>query len=216
MRETRIRVLIVEDHPITRDGVRNGLERDGRAIVVAEAADVPTACRMADQVRPDVALVDLSLRPHPEEPTGRGVGLIRHLRQRQPEVRVLVLSQAGPEELLAAIQAGAHGCVGKAATSAELTDAVAAVLTGPVLPAELAAHLIGELHRDARPLTTRERDVLRCLANGYDNREIAAQLRIAVRTVNRHLENIRDKLGRTRRSDLIRIARAQLLPWNSR
>lgn len=158
---------------------------------------MPTACRAVDQVRPDVALIDLRLRPHIEEPTGHGIGVIRHLRQRRPEVRVLVLSQAGPEELLAAIQA------------------VAAVLTGPVLPAELAAYLIGELHRHSRPLTSRERDVLRCLANGYDNREIATQLRIAVRTVNRHLENIRDKLGQNRRSDLIRIARAHLMPWNS-
>ncbi|ALG09807.1 response regulator transcription factor [Kibdelosporangium phytohabitans] len=215
MREDQIRVLVVEDHPITRDGVRSGLERDGRAVVVAEAADVPTACRVADRVRPDVALIDLRLRPHPEEATGHGVGVIHYLRRHQPEVRVLVLSQAGPEELLAAVQAGAHGCVSKAATAAELTDAVAAVLTGPVLPAELAAHLIGELHRHTRPLTSRERDVLRCLANGYDNREIAAQLHIAVRTVNRHLENIRDKLGRTRRSDLIRIARTHLMPWQS-
>lgn len=214
MREGPIRVLLVEDHPITRDGVRSGLERDGRAVVVAEAADVPTACRAADQVRPDVALVDLRLSPHPEEPAGHGAGVIRHLRRRWPDVRVLVLSQAGPEELLAAIHAGAHGCVGKAATSAELTDAVAAVLTGPVLPAELAAHLIGELHRHTRPLTSRERDVLRCLATGYDNQEIAARLNIAVRTVNRHLENIRDKLGQTRRSELIRIARAHLMPWS--
>ncbi|MFC5104487.1 response regulator transcription factor [Kibdelosporangium philippinense] len=158
--------------------MRTGLERDGRATVVAEAADVPTACRMADQARPDVALIDLRLRPHPDERTGQGVSLISHLRQRRPEVRVLMLSQAGP-----------------------------------VLPAELAAHLIGELHRHARPLTSRERDVLRCPANGYDNQEIAMQLHIAVRTVNRHLENIRDKLGRTRRCDLIRIA--HLTPWNS-
>ena len=83
-----------------------------------------------------------------------------------------------------------------------------AVLTGPVLPADLAAHLIGELHASSRPLTIRERDVLRCLAKGYDNREIADELHIAVRTVNRHLENIRAKLGHHRRSALIRVARS--------
>jgi DNA-binding NarL/FixJ family response regulator len=203
------RVLVVEDHPVTRDGVRTALERDGRATVVAEAADAPTACRLADQARPDVALVDLRLRSHGAEPARRGIDVIRHLRQHLPDIRILVLSQADPVELLAAVRAGAHGCIGKGATATELAGAVVAVLTGPVLPAELAAHLIGELHQTTRPLTSREQDVLRCLAQGYDNREIAEELHIAVRTVNRHLENIRDKLGHHRRSELTRIARRQ-------
>jgi DNA-binding NarL/FixJ family response regulator len=122
-------------------------------------------------------------------------------------VRVLVLSQALPRDVLAAIHAGAHGWVSKAATAVELGEAVAAVLTAPVIPAELAAHLVEELHRRTPPLTGREQDVLRCLAKGYDNREIADDLGIALRTVNRHLENIRAKVGDHRRSALIRIAR---------
>jgi len=200
---------MVEDHPVTRDGVRTALERDGRATVVAEAADAPTACRLVDQVRPDVVLVDLRLESRGAEPAGHGVDVIRHLHRHWPGVRVLVLSQADPADLLAALRAGAHGCVSKAATATELAGAVVTVLTGPVLPAELAAHLIGELHKTTRPLTAREQDVLRCLAKGYDNREIAAELRISIRTVNRHLENIRDKLGRHRRSELTRFARRQ-------
>jgi DNA-binding NarL/FixJ family response regulator len=199
-----VRVLVVEDHPVTRDGVRTGLERDGRVVVVAEAADARSACRLAEQERPEVAVVDLRLRP---SDAGHGVDVIRYLHQHLPAVRILVLSQADPADLVAAIRAGAHGCVSKSVTSAELAAAVAAVLAGPVLPAELAAHLIGELRRQARPLTVREREVLHCLAKGYDNREIADELGITVRTVNRHLENIRTKLGHRRRSDLIRIAR---------
>lgn len=202
-----VRVLVVDDHPVTRDGVRTALDRDGRAVVVAEAADAVTACLLADRVRPDVALVDLRLESRDGQPAGDGLDVIRHLRRQWPEVRILVLSQADPHDVLPAIRAGAHGWITKAATSAELGDAVAAVLGAPVIPAELAAHLIGALHRETPPLTGREQDVLRCLAKGYDNREIAEELDVAVRTVNRHLENIRGKLGRHRRSELIRIAR---------
>lgn len=203
MAERPVRVLVAEDHPITRDGVRTGLERGGCVVVVAEAADARTACLLAEQLRPEVAVVDLRLGAG----HGQGIDVIRHLHRNLPDVRVLVLSQADPDEVVVAVRAGAHGYLSKAATSDELAAAVAAVLTGPVLPAELAAHLVDELQHKTRPLTTRERDVLRCLAHGYDNREIADELGIAVRTVNRHLENIRAKLGRHRRSELIRIAR---------
>lgn len=199
-----VRVLVVDDHPVTRDGVRTGLERDGRAVVVAEASDAQTACALADRTHPDVAIVDLRLD------SGHGLDVIRHLRAHLPDVRILVLSQANPGEVLPAIRAGAHGWITKAATSAELGEAVSAVRTTPVIPAELAAHLIGELHRNTPPLTGREQEVLRCLAKGYDNREIAEDLGIAVRTVNRHLDNIRTKLGHHRRSELIRIARTRL------
>jgi DNA-binding NarL/FixJ family response regulator len=201
MDEQPVRVLVVDDHPVTRDGVRAGLEHDGRAVVVGEAGDAETACRLADATRPDVALVDLRLA------AGSGVDVIRHLREHRPETRILVLSQADPDEIVGALRAGADGAVAKGATSAELVSAVHAVRSGPVLPPELAARLIGELRGGPSPLTERERDVLRCVAKGYDNREIAAELGIAVRTVNRHLENIRAKVGRRRRSELIRLAR---------
>jgi DNA-binding NarL/FixJ family response regulator len=83
---------------------------------------------------------------------------------------------------------------------------VLAVIDGPVVPADLAAQLVTEFQRDTS-LTARERDVLRALARGFDNQEIAAELAISIRTVNRHLESIRDKLGTRRRSELMRIAR---------
>jgi len=158
---TTVRVLVADDHPVIRDGVRTRLERDGRAVVVAEAADTPTACHLAEQTRPDVALVDLRLASG-----GHGVDVIRYLHEHLPTVRILALSQAES--------------------------------------AELAAHLIGALRQETRSLTAREREVLDCLAKGYDNREIADDLGITVRTVNRHLENIREKLGHRRRSALIR------------
>lgn len=207
-REQLIRVVLVEDHPITREGLRAVLERDPgipAVTVVGEADSVATAQRLVEAERPDVVLADLRLGAD----GGCGIELVDRLRTLTPQVRLLVVSQAAPAEVLAAIRAGAHGYVGKSATSAELLGAVRAVLTGPVVPPELAAHLIGQLRSapDAPALTPREREVLRWVAQGYDNREIAEELVISLRTVNRHLENIRTKLGRNRRSELVRIAR---------
>jgi DNA-binding NarL/FixJ family response regulator len=94
------------------------------------------------------------------------------------------------------------------ATGAELVEAVVAITSGPVLPASIAARIFGEFQRAEHPaqLTAREREVLRCLARGYDNRDIAETLNISIRTVNRHLENIRNKVGQHRRSDLFQLA----------
>ncbi|QUQ71286.1 response regulator transcription factor [Kutzneria sp. CA-103260] len=201
-----VRVLVVEDHPVTRAGIRASLDQHPGLTVVGEADNQAMACRVLDVELVHVVLVDLRLGDE------QGMDLIEHLARVRPQARVLVLSQASPGEVLAALKAGAHGYVSKSATTAELTAAVLAVLDGPVLPPELAARLVGEFqHRSA--LTSREREVLGCLARGYDNREIAEELGVAVRTVNRHLENIREKLGSRRRSELIRLAREW--DWNA-
>jgi DNA-binding NarL/FixJ family response regulator len=190
-----LRVLVVDDHPLTRAGVCSGLE----SLVVTEAGDVDAALHALETQPIDVVLVDLLLGER------SGLDVVRYAADHRPETRILVVSQAPVDDVLAAIRLGAHGYVSKAATSSELRHAVHAVLDGPVLPAELAARLIGVFQRPAE-LTAREREVLRCLAKGYDNREIADELAVAVRTVNRHLENIRAKLGHRRRSDLMRLA----------
>jgi DNA-binding NarL/FixJ family response regulator len=154
---------------------------------------------------PDVVLVDLRL-------AGRsiraGLDLVHRIVALLPRVRVLVVSQSGPEEVVTALRAGAHGFVPKSATGAELLAAVLAVPHGPVLPPAVAARVFGEFQHPARPgqLTAREREVLACLARGYDNRDIADALGISIRTVNRHLENIRSKVGQHRRSDLFQLA----------
>jgi DNA-binding NarL/FixJ family response regulator len=195
-----VRVLIVEDHPVTSAGVRASLERHPSVTVVGEADSGLKACRLLDVEPVHVVLVDLRLGDE------QGIDLIDYLARNRPHTRILVLTQASPGEVLAAMRAGAHGYVSKSATTAELVHSVLAVMDGPVLPPELAARLVGECqHRSV--LTGREREVLGCLARGYDNREIADELGVAVRTVNRHLENIREKLGSRRRSELIRLAR---------
>lgn len=193
--DTRIRVIIVEDHPVTRDGIRACVERDGRAVVVGEAASIAGARELA-QLRPQVALVDLCL----EDGDGRAVIAVLPV-----DTRIIVMSQAPMRAVVEAIRAGAHGYLDKGSTSDQVARAVHAVLDGPVLPPEVAALVIGAFQRGQ--LTPREQDVLRGLAKGYDNREIAEDLTIAVRTINRHLENIRAKLGTHRRSELIRYGR---------
>lgn len=195
-----MRILVVDSHPLIRDGVRAALAGAGVADSIAEAADGEAAMRQVELFRPRVLL----LGEH------GALGFLRQLREQHPQVRVLVLSRAPLAEIVPALSAGAHGYLSGASTAAELARAVHEILDGPVLPAELAAAVLGELRQAAdRPrLTARERDVLRCLAEAYDNDEIAAELGIAVRTVNRHLEAIRDKLGTRRRSHLVRLARA--------
>ncbi|MCK2241580.1 MULTISPECIES: response regulator transcription factor [unclassified Crossiella] len=189
-------VLVVDDHPVTREGVRVGLARAGHTVL--EAGDLTAARQAVHAHRPAVVLLDLHLAG------ADGVDLVGELREHSPDTRILVLSQAPLTEVLRAIRAGAHGYVPKSAPSAELAAAVTAVRAGPVFPAELAAAIVAEADRPR--LTARELDVLRCLAKSYDNREIAEELGIALRTVHRHLDAVRDKLGTRRRSQLIRLA----------
>jgi DNA-binding NarL/FixJ family response regulator len=200
-----VTVLLVDDHPTTRDGVRSSLERRAGITIAGEAGDPEAALACAADVLPDVVLLDLRLG-------GRsikgGLDLLRALLALLPGTRVLVFSQSGAEEAVTALRAGAHGFVAKSATGAELAAAVLAVRSGPVLPPALAARVFGEFQRPARrdQLTPREREVLGCLARGYDNRDISDALGISIRTVNRHLENIRGKVGQHRRSDLFQLA----------
>lgn len=197
---TQIRVIIVEDHPMTRDGIRACVEKGGRAVVVGEAGSVAAAKELA-ALRPDVALVDLGL----EDGDGRVV-----IAAMPPGTRVVVMSQAPVVAVVEAIRAEAHGYLDKGSTADQVAQAVHAVLAGPVLPPEVAAMVIGAFQRGE--LTPREQEVLRALAKGYDNREIAEDLGISVRTINRHLENIRAELGTHRRSELIRYGRERFPP----
>jgi DNA-binding NarL/FixJ family response regulator len=198
-----LRVLVVDDHPVVVRGLRSALEASG-PVEVSAAADAPTAIALVRRTRPDVLIVDLRLAGQT-----RGAEVIAQAAVDAPETRILVMSQAGHAEVLEALKAGAHGYVDKAASDGELVAAVQSVRTGAVLPPEFAALLLAELHQPAAStrFTAREQEVLRCLAKGYDNGEIAGTLGIGVRTVNRHLENIRDKVGQRRRSQLIRYAR---------
>jgi DNA-binding NarL/FixJ family response regulator len=202
-----VRVMVVDDHPVWRDGVRNDLEASGRAVVVAEAADGGEAIERAIEVMPELVLMDLNL------PTVRGVEAIRRIVEQAPHVKVLVLSASGEEaDVLEAVKVGASGYLLKSATAAELADAVTRVRAGePVFSPSLAALVLGEFRRMSAAatepgLTARETEVLKLVAKGYTYREIGDKLFISVKTVQNHVQNILTKLQLSKRYELMRYA----------
>jgi DNA-binding NarL/FixJ family response regulator len=202
-----VRVMVVDDHPVWRDGVKSDLEASGRAVVVAEAADGGEAIERAIEVMPELVLMDLNL------PTVRGVEAIRRIVEQSPHVKVLVLSASGEEaDVLEAVKVGASGYLLKSATAAELADAVTRVRAGePVFSPSLAALVLGEFRRMSAAatepgLTARETEVLKLVAKGYTYREIADKLFISVKTVQNHVQNILTKLQLSKRYELMRYA----------
>jgi DNA-binding NarL/FixJ family response regulator len=202
-----VRVMVVDDHPVWRDGVKSDLEASGRAVVVAEAADGGEAIERAIEVMPELVLMDLNL------PTVRGVEAIRRIVEQSPHVKVLVLSASGEEaDVLEAVKVGASGYLLKSATAAELADAVTRVRAGePVFSPSLAALVLGEFRRLSAAatepgLTARETEVLKLVAKGYSYREIADKLFISVKTVQNHVQNILTKLQLSKRYELMRYA----------
>jgi DNA-binding NarL/FixJ family response regulator len=202
-----VRVMVVDDHPVWRDGVRGDLEASGRAVVVAEASDGGEAIERAREVMPELVLMDLNL------PTVRGVEAIRRIVEESPHVKVLVLSASGEEaDVLEAVKVGASGYLLKSATAAELAEAVTRVRAGePVFSPSLAALVLGEFRRMSSAatepgLTARETEVLKLVAKGYTYREIADKLVISVKTVQNHVQNILTKLQLSKRYELMRYA----------
>ena len=182
-----ISVLIVDDHPVVRQGLRALLEVQDDMTVAGEAGDGPTAISLAESLRPDIVLLDLKL------PGMDGVAVLRPLRA--AGLRVLVLTSATePSAAAAAVRAGAAGVVYKDIDPAALVRAIRSVHDGNVL---LAPEAVGSLIRGSRAdtLTAREREVLARIADGKSNREIARLLRVSEKTVKAHVSAVLAKLG---------------------
>jgi DNA-binding NarL/FixJ family response regulator len=198
-----IRLLIADDHPVVRDGLRGMLTGQPDLEVVGEAATGAEALALVPRVRPDVALVDLRM------PELDGVATIRALRERHPEVRVLVLTTFDTErDVVSAIEAGATGYLLKDAPRAELSRAVRAAARGEaVLAPAVATRLVGQLREPAAPaLTARELQVLELVARGATNRAVAARLHVSEATVKTHLVHAFGKLGVSDRTAAVAVA----------
>jgi DNA-binding NarL/FixJ family response regulator len=187
-----IRLLIVDDHPVVRDGLRGMFAGDDRFQVVGEAASGDEALAVARSAAPDVVLMDLRM------PGMDGVTTIGALRRAGSTARVLVLTTYDTDsDVLPAIKAGATGYLLKDTPREELFRAVSAAHRGEsVLSPAVAGRLMGELRSPARePLSQRELEVLRLTARGRTNRETAAELFISEATVKTHLLHVYAKLG---------------------
>jgi DNA-binding NarL/FixJ family response regulator len=192
-----IRVLVVDDHPVVRQGLRTFLDLQPDITVVGEAPDGSAAVAAALDLAPDVVLLDLRM------PGADGVHALRELRDRQSDARVLVVTSfTDPGAVLPAMRAGAAGYVFKDVDPPALAAAIRAVHAGHVLMnAEVARQLTADAAQAAPPerpgarLTARERDVLAELARGRSNREIARALSVSEKTVKTHVSAIFAKLG---------------------
>ena len=189
-----IRVLVVDDHPIVRDGLRGVISASSDLEVVGEAANGPSAVARSLAVHPDVVLMDLRM------PGGDGVAAIEELVRRASPARVLVLTTYDTDDdVLRAVQAGATGYLLKDAPAEELLRGIRAAARGEsVLAPTVASRLLSRVRAPAAPepvLSPRELQVLQMVARGTSNRDCARQLFISEATVKTHLQHVYDKLG---------------------
>lgn len=206
-----LRVLVVDDHTVVREGLRRVLEEGSGLRVVAEAASGAEALQRAIEEKPDVVLLDLTM----PGPGGGGLEVVRALRDQVPAARVLILSVHDDREyVLESVRAGAHGYLRKDSSPAEIRQAIRAVSTGDsFFSPPVARHLAAAVQGDDNPvparlavLTSREREVLVRVARGRTNRETAAELGISVRTVETHRDSLMRKLGIHTVAELTRFA----------
>jgi DNA-binding NarL/FixJ family response regulator len=206
-----IRILLIDDHPVVRAGLRAVLETESDLEVVGEADTGMRAISLAHKLRPDVVLTDLLL------PDVDGVKVTQRIRGELPETQVVMLTSVDEENssVVRAVQAGAIGYVLKSADIGELVQTIRSAAEGQVhLSARATARLVHEMRspKNHVPLTDREREVLRGLAIGRTNKEIARSLGIALTTVKSHVRSILDKLGVDSRTQAaLHAVRSQIL-----
>ncbi|MBV9775371.1 MAG: response regulator transcription factor [Gemmatimonadetes bacterium] len=206
-----IRVALVDDHTMVREGLRLLLRSTPDLVVMGEAANGADALALVQRLAPDILVLDLDM------PGGDGATVLRDLAQSLPGVRVLILTvHAEQEHLLELLEAGARGYLTKEAASRELVDAIRVVAAGEIyvrptvarlLAAAVVAQPAGEAARSSfQTLSQREQTILRTMAQGFSLSEIARQLGISRKTVDAYKHRIQAKLGLEHRSEFVRFA----------
>lgn len=203
------RVLIVDDHPAVRESLAGWIDRSSDLVVCGEAADIPEAMRAFDECRPDVAVVDISLKGD------SGIDLVKRIRAKDPTVRILVWSMH-PDSLYAerALNAGALGYLNKEHATSKILDAIHAILNdelyvSPEVAHRLMTRSVGKKLKSQSAidlLSDRELQVFELLGKGKDTRAIASQLRLSVHTIETHRQRIKHKLDIAGSNELIRRA----------
>ena len=195
----QIRILVADDHPIVREGLRGLIAVQPDIVVVAEASNGREAIQQFRIHRPDVTVMDLQM------PEMDGVDAVFAIRDEFPGAKIIVLTTyAGDAQILRALKAGAQGYLLKAVMHKELADNIRAVYAGRKVMAPEAAAQVAE-HTGEEALTPKEIEVLRLIAAGNANKEIAAQLSISEETVKSRVKNILDKLGANDRTHAVTI-----------
>src|SRR5271168_1356959 len=212
-----IRIVVADDHPVVRFGVKNMLENEPGFEVVGEAEDGDVAITQTLELLPDILLLDLSMPRLP------GLEAMRAIMSGSPTVKIILLtSTITTQQIIEALQIGARGIVLKDALTDHLTTAIRAVSSGDYwIGGKRVVNLVGALHelmqqaavpeRKTYGLTPRELEVVGCIVEGCSNRDIAKQFSISEETVKRHLSNIFDKTGVSTRLELALFAIAHQL-----
>ena len=207
---TQIRILIADDHTLLRNGICALLEAEQAMVIVGEANDGREAVKMADQLKPDVVLMDIAM------PLLNGMEATRQIKREHPEINVLVLTMYDHEEYFRQmLEVGASGYIIKRAAATELVSAIRAVHNGEAVLSPVITRLLLEDYLTHEPhpekddpnaLSAREREVLQLIAEGKTSREIAGILHVSVKTVQSHRTSLMQKLGLHDRGDLIKYA----------
>jgi two-component system response regulator NreC len=197
-----VRIVLADDHAVVRSALRLLLDAEEDLEVVAEAGDIESTIRYVRGHKPDVLVLDLNM------PGGHSLGAVPEMLAASPETAVVVLTmETDPAYAREAIQAGVLGYVLKEAVDEELVNAVHLAAAGKTyLQPELGAKLAADTGESADGLSERELEILRLIALGHTNTEIAEQLFLSVRTIESHRAHVQQKLKLNKRSDLVRYA----------
>jgi DNA-binding NarL/FixJ family response regulator len=201
MDDRTIRLVIVDDHPLVREGLRARLSTVPAFEVIAEAEDAEAALELLASVAPDIVLMDIGMK------SVNGIALTRIIVERYPEIAVLILSMYdNPAYVTQAMQAGARGYVLKDAPSSQIISAIHSVAAGGTFLSPSVANCLFGPKSAEQGLSVREKEILGCLARGLSSKHIAKQLAISVRTVESHRHSIKRKLNIEGQAELIKFA----------